>query len=231
MSVGAAGAINVVLKSLLDPGDEVIILVPFFPEYQFYIENHAGRMVLVDTDDTFQPTSGASPPPSPRAPRPIILNRPNNPTGAVYSTEFLLDLEALVSGLDHPVTVIADEPYKSLIFDGLTLPVIPSLIRRSRACLFMVQSSGDSWGADRLSGPLALPAGTGGAARRLHLRQPGSWFHPNAPAMSAMDGSWLRCPISRLIRAPTRKNGICSGRLDPDRLRGDKTPRTFLHVP
>ena len=58
MTVGAAGAINVVLKSLLDPGDEVIILVPFFPEYQFYIENHAGRMVLVETDDTFQPDLG-----------------------------------------------------------------------------------------------------------------------------------------------------------------------------
>jgi aspartate aminotransferase len=131
MSVGAAGAINVVLKSLLDPGDEVIILVPFFPEYQFYIENHAGRMVLVDTDDTFQPNLGriaAAITPRTKA---IILNSPNNPTGAVYSTEFLLDLEALVSGLDHPVTVIADEPYKSLIFDGLTLPVIPSLIRRT----------------------------------------------------------------------------------------------------
>ena len=131
MSVGAAGAINVVLKSLLDPGDEVIILVPFFPEYQFYIENHAGRMVLVDTDDTFQPNLGriaAAITPRTKA---IILNSPNNPTGAVYSTEFLLDLEALVSGLDHPVTVIADEPYKSLIFDGLTLPVIASLIRRT----------------------------------------------------------------------------------------------------
>ena len=131
MSVGAAGAINVVLKSLLDPGDEVIILVPFFPEYQFYIENHAGRMVLVDTDDTFQPNLGriaAAITPRTKA---IILNSPNNPTGAVYSTEFLLDLEALVSGLDHPVTVIADEPYKSLIFDGLTLPAIPSLIRRT----------------------------------------------------------------------------------------------------
>ena len=131
MTVGAAGAINVVLKSLLDPGDEVIILVPFFPEYQFYIENHAGRMVLVDTDDTFQPDLGriaAAITPRTKA---IILNSPNNPTGAVYSTEFLLGLEALISGLDHPVTVIADEPYKSLIFDGLTLPVIPSLIRRT----------------------------------------------------------------------------------------------------
>jgi aspartate aminotransferase len=131
MTVGAAGAINVVLKSLLDPGDEVIILVPFFPEYQFYIENHAGCMVLVETDDTFQPDLeriAAAITPRTKA---IILNSPNNPTGAVYSTEFLRGLEALISGLDHPVTVIVDEPYKSLVFDGLELPVIPSLIRRT----------------------------------------------------------------------------------------------------
>jgi aspartate aminotransferase len=131
MTVGAAGAINVVLKSLLDPGDEVIILVPFFPEYQFYIENHAGRMVLVETDDQFQPDIGriaAAITPRTKA---IILDSPNNPTGAVYSTEFLRELETLISGLDHPVMVIVDEPYKSIIFDGLALPAIPSLIRRS----------------------------------------------------------------------------------------------------
>ena len=131
MTVGAAGAINVVLKSLLDPGDEVIILVPFFPEYQFYIENHAGRMVLVETDDTFQPSIeriAAAITPRTKA---VILDSPNNPTGVVYSTEFFQDLDALISGLDHPVTVIADEPYKALIFDGLALPVIPSLIRRT----------------------------------------------------------------------------------------------------
>ena len=81
MTVGAAGAINVVLKSLLDPGDEVIILVPFFPEYQFYIENHAGRMVLVETDDEFQPDLAriaAAITPRTKA---IILNSPNNPDG------------------------------------------------------------------------------------------------------------------------------------------------------
>ena len=131
MTMGAAGAINVVLKSLLDPGDEVIILVPFFPEYQFYIENHAGRMVLVETDDKFQPDLrriAAAITPRTKA---IILNSPNNPTGAVYSPEFLSGLDTLISGLDHPVTVIVDEPYKSLVFDGLKLPVIPSLIRRT----------------------------------------------------------------------------------------------------
>ena len=131
MTVGASGAINVVLKSLLDPGDEVIVLVPFFPEYQFYIENHAGRMVLVETDESFQPDLAriaAAITPRTKA---IILNSPNNPTGVIYSSEFLLELETLISSLDHPVTVIADEPYKALLYDGLKLPVVPSLIRRT----------------------------------------------------------------------------------------------------
>ena len=131
MTVGAAGAINVVLKSLLDPGDEVIILVPFFPEYQFYIENHAGRMVLVETNQSFQPDVARIAAAITARTKAIILNSPNNPTGVVYSKEFLLELEALISGLEHPVTLIVDEPYKALIFDGLTLPVIPSLVRRT----------------------------------------------------------------------------------------------------
>ena len=131
MTVGSAGAINVVLKSLLDPGDEVIILVPFFPEYQFYIENHAGRMVLVETNDEFQPDMGrleAAITPRTKA---IILNSPNNPTGVVYSAAFVRDLAALISRLDHPLMVIADDTYKSLAFDGLTLPEIPSILRRT----------------------------------------------------------------------------------------------------
>jgi aspartate aminotransferase len=131
MTVGAAGAINVVLKSLLDPGDEVIILVPFFPEYQFYIENHAGRMVLVETDDTFQPDIGRIAAAITPLTKAIILNSPHNPTGVVYSSQFLRDLDTLISGLDHPVTVITDEPYKALVFDGLALPVVPALIRRT----------------------------------------------------------------------------------------------------
>ena len=85
MTVGAAGACNVILKSILDPGDEVIVLMPFFPEYQFYIANHAGRMVLVDTDDAFLPDVekiAAAITPRTRA---IILNSPNNPSGPCLS--------------------------------------------------------------------------------------------------------------------------------------------------
>ena len=131
MTVGSSGAINVVLKSLLDPGDEVIILVPFFPEYQFYIENHAGRMVLVETDNEFRPDLARIQAAITARTKAIILNSPNNPTGVVYSAEFVRDLETLISSLDHPVTVIADDTYRSLTFDGLTLPEIPALVRRT----------------------------------------------------------------------------------------------------
>ena len=131
MTVGSAGACNVILKSILDPGDEVIVLQPCFSEYQFYVANHAGRMVSVETDETFLPDVdriAAAITPRTRA---IILNSPNNPTGAVYSAEFYQGLEALISGLDHPVTLITDEPYKAILFDGLALPVVPSLVRRT----------------------------------------------------------------------------------------------------
>ena len=131
MTVGSSGAINVVLKSLLDPGDEVIILVPFFPEYQFYIQNHSGRMVLVETDEQFRPDLARIEAAITARTKAIILNSPNNPTGAVYSGEFVRDLETLISGLDHPVTVIADDTYRSLTFDGLTLPEIPAVVRRA----------------------------------------------------------------------------------------------------
>ena len=131
MTVGSSGAINVVLKSLLDPGDEVIILVPFFPEYQFYIENHGGRMVLVETDDQFQPDLKRIAAAIAARTKAIILNSPNNPTGAVYTSEFVRELEGLISGLEHPVMVIADDTYRSLAFDGIKLPEVPFLVKNS----------------------------------------------------------------------------------------------------
>ena len=84
MTNGAAGAINAVLKAILDLGDEVLVLSPFFPEYRFYIENHGGRIVLVETGADFQPDPeriAAALTPRTRA---LILNSPNNPTGVVY---------------------------------------------------------------------------------------------------------------------------------------------------
>lgn len=128
MTNGAAGAINTVLKSILDPGDEVIVLNPHFPEYRFYIENHGGRMVTVETDERFQPDI-------PRIARAItprtkalILNSPNNPTGVVYSAQVLRELDGIIR---EPTIAISDEPYRPLTFDGMEAPETLSIIRRA----------------------------------------------------------------------------------------------------
>jgi aspartate aminotransferase len=128
MTSGAAGAINIILKSLLDPGDEVILLNPIFPEYRFYVENHGGTVVLVETDQRFQPDlARIARAITPRT-KAIILNSPNNPTGVLYSEGVLRELNALVR---DPIVVISDEPYRPLTFDGVTPPETLSLIERS----------------------------------------------------------------------------------------------------
>ena len=128
MTTGAAGAINIVLKAILDPGDEVILLNPYFPEYRFYVENHGGRVVTVETDERFQPDLAriaAAITPRTKA---LILNSPNNPTGAVYSAELLAALDALIR---EPILLISDEPYRPLVYDGVHPPETLSIIRRA----------------------------------------------------------------------------------------------------
>ncbi len=128
MTTGAAGAINTVLKSILDPGDEVIVLNPYFPEYRFYIENHGGRVVPVETDAHFQPDiARIADAITPRT-KALILNSPNNPTGAVYGPEVLRELDGIIR---DPVLVISDEPYRPLTFDRIAPAETAALIRRS----------------------------------------------------------------------------------------------------
>ena len=128
MTSGAAGAINTVLKSILDPGDEVIVLNPYFPEYRFYIENHGGRVVPVETTADFLPDPGriaAAITPRTKA---LVLNSPNNPTGRLYPAAVLRELNAIVR---EPLLVISDEPYRPIIYDCVTPPDTLALIDRS----------------------------------------------------------------------------------------------------
>ncbi len=128
MTSGAAGAINTILKAVLDPGDEVIVLNPYFPEYRFYIENHGGQVVPVETGADFQPDiARVAAAITPRT-KALILNSPNNPTGVVYSADVLRALDRIIP---EPVLVISDEPYRSLTFDGLTPPETLRILRRS----------------------------------------------------------------------------------------------------
>ena len=131
MTVGSAGAINTYLRAILDPGDEVIVPMPCFSEYPFYILNHSGRMVPVETDQDFALDVDAISRAVTSRTKGIILNSPNNPTGVLYRTADLERLARLIESLPHPVTVISDEPYRSIVFDGLEAPEICRIIPRT----------------------------------------------------------------------------------------------------
>ena len=131
MTCGAAAAANVVLKTILNPGDEVIVLAPYFFEYLYYIDNHHGVTVVVDTTDRFQlDLQAIDNAVTPRT-RAIIVNSPNNPSGVVYSPEEISGLAELLNRkqAEHgsEIFLISDEPYKRIIFDGMTFPqILPS---------------------------------------------------------------------------------------------------------
>ncbi|MCU0241807.1 MAG: pyridoxal phosphate-dependent aminotransferase [Vicinamibacteria bacterium] len=131
MTVGAAGAINVALKAMLDLGDEVIVLAPYFAEYRFYIENHGGRMVVVETDALCRPDIERIATALTDRTRALLINTPNNPSGVIYEAAFFQELEALLARRAPEAVVISDEPYRSLAFEGMLVPEIDSLVSRT----------------------------------------------------------------------------------------------------
>lgn len=122
MTVGAAAAMNDVFHSILDQGDEVILLAPFFMEYINYIDNHGGIPVIVQTDDKFMPDVDAIIAAVTPRTKAIVINSPNNPSGVVYSKDLLCALNAALLKQDHVIHVISDEPYIELAYDGIEVP-------------------------------------------------------------------------------------------------------------
>ena len=131
MTVGAAGAINVTMKSLLDPGDEVIILAPFFVEYNFYVDNHGGITKIVNTTEDFSLDLAAIAAAITPKTKAIIINSPNNPTGQIYSATELADLGAILAKGGQTIYLISDEPYRKIVYDGHTVPSIFGAYRNS----------------------------------------------------------------------------------------------------
>ena len=130
MTVGAGGALNIFLKAILNPGDEVIVLSPYFVEYVFYIRNHGGEIVECPTKEDFAPDPQALLDCVTEKTRAVIINSPNNPTGRVYTTEeveiFARALEEASQRQGQPIFLVTDEPYKKVTYDGVTCPEIQS---------------------------------------------------------------------------------------------------------
>jgi len=129
MTCGASGALNVALKTILNPGEEVIILAPFFVEYKFYIDNHGGVPKVAWTDrETFQLDIPAIEAAIGEKTRAVIINTPNNPTGVVYPAASLEMLGQMLRRkeceLGRQLYVISDEPYARITYDGVKAPNI-----------------------------------------------------------------------------------------------------------
>ena len=127
MTVGAAGGLNVILKTFLNPGDEVIVFVPYFGEYRSYVANFDGKIVEVETDDRFMIDAKkleAAVTPKTKA---VIVNNPNNPTGVVYSEEVIKAMAEVLAAKEKEygtsIYLISDEPYRELAY-GVDVPYL-----------------------------------------------------------------------------------------------------------
>jgi aspartate aminotransferase len=131
MTVGAGAALNAVLKALLDPGDEVITVAPFFVEYVYYAENHGGKLVVVPPKADLTPDVAKIEAAITERTKAIIVNSPNNPSGVIYPASAFVEIEGVLQRAGRPIVLISDEPYKALVFDGVIPPEVPPLVTRS----------------------------------------------------------------------------------------------------
>ena len=129
MTVGAASGLNVILKTVLEPGDEVIVFAPYFVEYGNYVRNYDGTLVVIspNTED-FQPNLEELKEKITLRTRAVIINTPNNPTGVVYSAQTLERLAGILrqkkKELGTEILLISDEPYRELAYDGVEVPYV-----------------------------------------------------------------------------------------------------------
>jgi len=128
MTVGAGGALNVILKAILNPGHEVIVPKPFFVEYVFYADNHGGKAILVPTKSDFSLDLDAIKAAITPQTAAVLINSPNNPTGKVYSEQDVQNLGNLLAQeskkIGRPIVLISDEPYRAITYDGVKVPSI-----------------------------------------------------------------------------------------------------------
>ena len=130
MTCGAAASLTITLKAITNPGDEVILLAPYFPEYQVFVKNAGAQPKVVSCrPGDFQLDLKALEEAIDEKTRAIIVNSPNNPSGAVFTQEMIRQLGALLekmrAQLGRPITVIADEPYRELVYENTPVPYIP----------------------------------------------------------------------------------------------------------
>ena len=129
MTCGAAGGLNIILKTLLNPEEEVIVFAPFFGEYSNYVSNFDGKLNIIPADTkNFEPNFHELENRITKNTKAVIINTPNNPTGVVYSEETIKNLSNILEKkqkeLGISIYLISDEPYKEIVYDEVNVPFI-----------------------------------------------------------------------------------------------------------
>ena len=213
MTVGAGGGLNITLKAILDPGDEVIILAPYFVDYRYYIDNHGGESVIVDTDEDFNIDLSRIEAALNERTRAIIVNSPNNPSGQIYPQETLAALGILLqeasAKYNRNIYLIADEPYRKIVFDGYT---VPSILKAYKNSIIVTSYSKDiSLPGERI-GYLTVHPATDGKMQLLKALTLANRIlgFINAPAlMQRVVGSFPDGSVDVSLYA-SRKDSICA---------------------
>lgn len=136
MTVGAAGGLNVVMRSLLNPNDEVIVFAPYFSEYNNYVANFDGKVVVISPNTVdFQPQLAEFEEKITNKTKCVIVNSPNNPTGVIYSKETLAKMGEILDSKQKKfgtsIYLITDEPYRELAYDGANVPWVPDFYKNT----------------------------------------------------------------------------------------------------
>ena len=139
MTAGAAASVTITFKALTEPGDEFVTFAPFFPEYRVFVEACGGKLVVVPakTDDFQIDLTALERALTPQT-KAVIVNSPNNPSGAVYSETTIRHLADLLRAKEqeygHPIFIVADEPYREIVYDGASVPCIPLFYDNTIVC-------------------------------------------------------------------------------------------------
>ncbi len=136
MTCGAAGGLNIIFKTLMNPGDEVITFAPYFGEYRAYTNNYDGNLVVVPSNtDTFEPNLEEFENKITSKTKIVIINSPNNPTGVIYSEEVIKSLANILNKkqkeFNSSIYLISDEPYREIVYDDIKVPYLLSYYNNS----------------------------------------------------------------------------------------------------
>ena len=188
MTAGAAASVTITFKALTEPGDEFVTFAPFFPEYRVFVEACGGKLVVVPakTDDFQIDLTALERALTPQT-KAVIVNSPNNPSGAVYSETTIRRLTDLLRAKEqeygHPIFIVADEPYREIVYDGASVPCIPLFYDNTIVCYSYSKSfslPGERIGyivvPDTAADFARIYGAIAGAARVLtHVNAPSLW--------------------------------------------------------